>query len=160
MKTDACREFQDWLDRLPLSDLTDKMKQHLDVCGECRRQYALIAPVVKALSGVPLPEKLSEDSLKKFTIAAEQEALRRKSRKAALRMARSLLMGLPFVVAINWLWVRLGSTALTEFVSSDIAFVYSVVLLVGASLAAALIFGAIPLLWGHLQGHSPKEFQR
>jgi hypothetical protein len=56
-------------------------------------------------------------------------------------------MGLPFIIAIHWLWLDLGSTALAELLSPLIAQIFSILVIVTSSLAAASLFGAVPLLW-------------
>lgn len=156
--TNECREFREWLNRLPLREISGGLKRHLEVCGECRRKCEFITPVAAALSDLPGPTRLSEEHLKRFTAAAEKEAHRKANRKTVLRMVRSLLIGLPVVGAINWLWFNLGTWVLTDLVSPEIALIYSIMFFTAVSLTGALVFGSIPLLWGYLRRYYPKEF--
>lgn len=150
-----CLQFQDWLDSLPKRPISEEFKRHLDVCTYCLRQYDLIGPVIKSLREIPSPEKLKENQLKRYLEAAEREYTRCTNRKAAFHMTCNILLGLPFVVLINWLWIKLGTRVLSDLISPDIALVYLILFLVGSSFFLMLIFGGLPLLWGRLR--SPKS---
>jgi predicted anti-sigma-YlaC factor YlaD len=147
MKGKTCREFQEWLDCLPFCQPTEEMKQHLAACARCQRLFDSLAPLVQALSEIPTPVKLSDDKIKRLAAAAEKEALRVTDRRTGWHLARNILMGLPFIIAIHWLWLDLGSTALAELLSPLIAQIFSILVIVTSSLAAASLFGAVPLLW-------------
>lgn len=151
MKDKTCREFQEWLDCLPFSLPTEEMKQHLAACAECRKLFDSLAPLAQALSEIPSPVKLSEDKIKSLTVAAEKEALRVADRRTAWRLSRNILMGLPFIIAIHWLWLDLSSRVLAELLSPLIAQIFSILIIVTSSLAAALLFGAVLLLWTGLR---------
>lgn len=151
MKNKTCREFQDWLGRLPFNLPTEEMKQHLAACVECRRLFDSLAPIAQALSEIPSPAKLSEDKIKRLTVAAEKEALWVADRRTAWRLSRNILMGLPFIIAIHWLLLGLSSRILAELLSPVIAQIFSILIIVTSSLAAALLFGAVPLLWTGLR---------
>jgi len=151
MKGKTCREFQDWLDRLPICLPTEEMKQHLAACAKCRRLFDSLAPLAQALSEIPTPAKLSEDKIKRLAAAAEKEAPRVAQRRTAWHLARNILMGLPFIIVIHWLWLEVGSRVLAELLSPLIAQIFSILIIVTSSLAAALLLGAVPLLWTGLR---------
>ncbi len=151
MKEKNCPEFQAWLDRLPSSEPTEEMKQHFAACARCQKLFESLSPLVQALCEIPSPVKLSDDKIKKLTAVAEKEARRIADRKTAWELSRNIVMGLPFVMAIHWLWLGLGSKALAGILSPLIAQILTAVIIVVSSLAAALIFGAIPLLWATLR---------
>lgn len=154
MKGKTCREFQEWLGCLPFRQPTEEMKQHLAACPECRKLFDSLAPLVRALSEIPPPVKLSDEKIKGLAAAAEKEALRVTGRRTAWRLARNILTGLPFITAIHWLWLDLGSRALAGLLSPLIAQVFSILIIAASSLAAASLFGAVPLLWTGLRRNS------
>lgn len=157
MKEEMCREFQAWLDGLPLSPISPELEQHKDKCLECRRRYTLLSPVVKGLMETSPPKKLSEEKIKKFIIAAEIEHIRHSNRRSACKVGLHTLFGLPFVAAINWLWIKLGSSLLTNIFSPDIARVYLILSLAAVTLITSLTLGSIPILWGRLREQPAKE---
>jgi predicted anti-sigma-YlaC factor YlaD len=151
MKDKTCREFQEWLDRLPCSQPTAEMIRHFASCARCRKLYDSMAPLVQALSEVPSPAQLSDEKIKRLAAAAEKEALRVRDRRTAWNLARNILMALPFITAIHWLWLDMGSRVLAGLLSPLIAQVFSILVIITSSLAAALLFGAVPLLWTGLR---------
>ena len=157
MKTKNCLEFQKWLDDLPERSLGKDFKSHLKSCKDCCRQYDLLGRASEVLMEIPVPGKLNQAKINRFTAAAEAEVIKKEYRKTALKVGRNALIGLPFVLVINWLWITLGSSILTNLLSPDIARIYFIVFLVGTSLLSASIFGAIPILWGYLYKQASKE---
>jgi predicted anti-sigma-YlaC factor YlaD len=151
MKDQTCREFQEWLEGLPLSRPTAEMKRHFAACARCRKLYDSLAPLAQALSEVPSPAHLSAEKIRRFAAAAEKEALRVTDRRTAWNLARNILMALPFITVIHWLWLDLGSRALSELLSPLMAQIFSIMVIITSSLAAALLFGAVPLLWTGLR---------
>ena len=157
MKEEMCREFQAWLDNLPLSPISPELEQHRDGCPECCHRYAFLSPVIEALMEAPPSEKLSGEKIKKFVKAAEKEYTRHSNRRSALKVGLHTLFGLPFVVVINWLWIKLGSSLLTNIFSPDVARVYLILSLIAVTLITALTLGSIPILWGRLREQPSKE---
>lgn len=163
MNGKTCREFQAWLDGLPLSPISPspEWEQHMDDCSECRRRYSLLSPVIAALMESPAPqnenEKLSSIQLKKISFAAETEYTRILRRRSAVKVGLHTLMGLPFVAAFNWIWIKLGAMLLTHVFSPDVARVYLVISLAAVTLITSLTLGSIPLLWGRLREQPAQE---
>ena len=157
MKEEMCREFQAWLDGLPLNPISPELEQHRDECPECRRRYTLLSPLIEALMEAPPPKELSEETIKIFTTAAEKEYTRYSNRRSAFKVGLHTLIGLPFVAAINWLWIKLGSSLLTNIFSPDIARVYLILSLAAVTLITSLTLGSIPILWGRLREQPSKE---
>jgi predicted anti-sigma-YlaC factor YlaD len=163
MKGNTCREFQAWLDGLPLSPLSPspEWEQHMEECSECRRRYTQLSPVIAALMEAPAPqnehEKLSSTKLEKISSSAESEYARILRKRSAVKVGLHTLMGLPFVAACNWLWIKLGSTLLTNIFSPDVARVYLILSLAAVTLITSLTLGSIPILWGRLREQPVKE---
>lgn len=151
MKAKTCREFQEWLDCLPFSLPTEEMKQHLAACARCRKLFDSLAPLVRALSEIPTTATLSEDKIERLTAAAKKEALWVAEQRTAWRLSRNILMSLPIIIAIHWVWLGLGSRAVAELLSPVFAQIFSILVIITSSLAAASLFGAIPLLWTGLR---------
>lgn len=152
-----CSEFEGWLDRLPEEPMAEEWHRHLESCTDCRKRYEQIGPVVEALLAIPVDPELDEDKIDKMAHAAEREAARFSKKRSGLKLILNILMGLPFVLIINWLWFILGSRVLTETISHTAASVFTVVFLIGSSLILALILGTTPLLWGYYLRYSSKE---
>jgi predicted anti-sigma-YlaC factor YlaD len=148
MKREPCRKLLDWLEQFPVTEISKTLEDHLDTCPECRESHKILSPVVRTLSEIPPPEKLSDDTLAGFSAAAVKEKARLANRRTALRLVRNMLLGLPVAAGINLLWIKFGSLFLASTVSSRAALVYTIILAISASFAAALVFGSIPLLWG------------
>lgn len=157
MKEEMCREFQAWLDGLPLSPISPEWEQHKDECPECRKRYALLSPVIEALIETPASEKLSTAKIDKIISATEKEYTRSSNRRSACKVGLHTLFGLPFVAAINWLWIKMGSSLLTNIFSPDIARVYLILSLAAVTLITSLTLGSIPILWGRLREQPAKE---
>lgn len=151
MKGKTCREFQKWLDCLPSGPLAEGMKQHLCSCAQCRKLFDSLAPLVRALSEIPAPVKLNDEKIRRLAAAAEKEAHRVADRRTARHLVCNILIGLPFVIAIHWLWLGLGSRALAELLSPLLAQIFCVLVIITSSLAAASLLGAVPLLWAGLR---------
>jgi|GEM_PF-2330745 len=158
MKTKICPEFEAWLDRLPFVELTEKMKQHLATCRPCQELFDSLAPLAGALSEIPSPTRLSEEKMRNLIDAARKEALRLADRRTAWQLSRNVIMGLPFIAAVHWLWLNLSSRVVGELLSPLAGQVFTVLFLVTSSLAAGLLFGAIPLVWAGLR-ENPKRSQ-
>ncbi|MFC2156785.1 hypothetical protein ACFLT9_02995 [Acidobacteriota bacterium] len=157
MKMNMCSDFNGWLDRLPQEPLSDEWSQHLKSCTDCRERYEQIGPIVEALLDIPAETELDEHKINKMALAAAQEAARLFKRRSAVKLTLNIILGLPFVLVINWVWFTLGSRILTETVSHTAAAVFTVVFLIGSSLILALILGTTPLLWGYYLRFSSKE---
>jgi len=153
MKNTLCSEFLEYLDILPQEGLSDELKQHLDSCPDCRREYARIAPMLKSLLQVPSPAELSEKKLEQLTAAAIKDDIRRSNRRSGFRVMFNVIIALPIVLGINWLWLTMGSSFLTRFISPDVARVFVITFLMAATCIAALTFGLIPILWGFNRPH-------
>jgi len=158
MKGKVCQEFQEWLDCLPSGQLTDEVKQHLGVCPRCRKLFDSLAPLVQALSEMPAPVGLNDEKIRRLAAAAEKEARRVADRRTARHLACSILIGLPFVIAIHWLWLGLGSRALAELLSPILAQIFCILVIITSSLAAASLLGAVPLLWAGLRRIHERSF--
>jgi predicted anti-sigma-YlaC factor YlaD len=151
MKDKTCREFQEWLDCLPNSQPTEEMKQHFADCTRCRKLFDSLAPLVQALSEIPPPAKLSDEKIKRLAAVAKKEAFRAANRRTVWQLSRNITMALPFIIAVHWLWLDLGSRALAARLSPLIAQIFSILIILTSSLAAASLFGAVPLLWTGLR---------
>ncbi len=160
MKDKTCREFEEWLGRLPLSRPSEEMESHLASCPRCRKLFDSLAPLVHALSEIPSPVKLSEDKIKSLVTGAEKEALRMADRRTFWRLSLKILIGLPFIIFIHWIWLSLSSMVLAELLSPLIAQIFSTFIIITSSLVAALLLGAIPLLWTGLRRNLLKEICR
>jgi len=153
MKNTLCSEFLEYLDILSQEGLSDELKQHLDSCPDCRREYARIAPMLESLLQAPSPAKLSEKKLEQLTAAAIRDDIRRSNRRSGFRVMFNVIIALPIVLGVNWLWLTMGSSFLTRFISPDVARVFVITFLMAATCIAALVFGLIPILWGSNRPH-------
>ncbi|MDH7514102.1 MAG: hypothetical protein QHH14_14240 [Clostridiales bacterium] len=157
MKAKICPELEAWLDRLPLVEPSEEMKHHLATCRPCQELFDSLAPLATALSEIPSPARLSEEKMRNLVEAARKEALRLADRRTAWRLSRNILIGLPFIAAVHWLWLNLSSKVLAELLSPFAAQIFSVLFLVTSSLAAALLFAAIPFVWAVRRENPRKE---
>ena len=157
MKTAPCREYENWLERLPRRELSPAFQRHLEECEDCRRIFEELAPVIELLEAVAPPPALSEEKL---------EAMSRKARLAADRLAKKTiifrlslfsLLSLPVMVIVNWLGAKLGYEYIASHVSTLLAKTYLVAFLAVGAGISGLAYASLFLLAGKMRRKSQEE---
>ncbi len=157
MSDKICREFLDWLERLPRRELSLVFQQHLEVCEKCRKRFMQFEPVVNKLAMIKSPTELSESRLRDLAKIAQEAASRKENRCLAFRLSLISLLCFPLIISVNWLWASLGFNLLSSHVSRILAYVFLGTFIGSAAGMLGLLYGSIPLLAGKIRKQSGKE---
>ncbi len=157
MTMKSCREFEQWLERLPREDLSPAMERHVMECEYCREQLKLIGPVVSSLKGLSPPHQLNSEVMNRMVIATRREMNHQQGRWMATKLSVVSLLCLPIIIGINWLWVEIGYRLLNEYTSPVLAQIYLILSVSTALTLSGLAYGSIPLLAGWIRKENFKE---
>lgn len=157
MSDKMCREFLDWLERLPRRELSPAFQRHLEVCENCRKQFSQFDPIISKLESAKSPKELSANKLDELTEVAQHAASQRENRRLAFRLSLISLLCLPLIISVNWLWASLGFNLLASHVSRIFAYVFLGTFIGSAAGMSGLLYGSIPLLAGKIRKQPGKE---
>ncbi|MBN1550562.1 hypothetical protein JW979_03795, partial [bacterium] len=121
-----CSEFDEWLERLPRTELTDDFKTHLENCDACRTRYRMLDDVADKLRALQDVHVLDSNVLNRIEKIVQEEYIQKRNRKVTFRLSVLGIASLPFVIAVNLLWALLGFYFLENTLSETLAFVYLV----------------------------------
>jgi len=157
MKTARCREYEDWLERLPRREFSPSFRRHLDKCERCRKMVEDLNPVIGALEAAPPPPALSETKLGVMTRAARLAADRLAKRVLIFRLCLMSLLSLPVVILVNWLGASLGYNYFADHVSPFLAKTYLVTFVAVGAGISGLAYAFLFLMAGKMRGRKPGE---
>jgi len=157
MKTKMCREFENWLERLPRQELSPAFRQHLEVCEQCSCMYQQLNPVAEALAAVGAPAKLSEKKLEKLAEIAKRETQQHKKHLLVFKLCILSIFSLPFIVIGSWLIASFGYNLLATNVSLILAKTFLITFIVAAVVISGVMYGSIQLLAGWIWTQKSKE---
>lgn len=158
MKSRFCREFDDWLERLPRTELSPVFKKHLEECDRCRGLFERLAGVTDALASaaVPLPA-FSPAKLDVLARTALRESARLNKRRLVLKISLAGLLSLPLAVLINWLGASWSYNFLAIHVSPFLAKIFFVTFVITAVAFSGLAFATLFLMAGKIRGRGHEE---
>jgi predicted anti-sigma-YlaC factor YlaD len=158
MKSPFCREFDDWLERLPRTELSPAFKKHLEECDLCRDLFERLAGVTDALASaaVSLPA-FSPAKLDVLARTALRESARLDKGRLVLKISLAGLLSLPLAVLINWLGASLSYNFLAAHVSPLLAKAFFVTLIATAVAFSGLAFASLFLMAGKIRGRKHEE---
>jgi len=157
MKHNECHAFQEWLERLPRTELSPAFRRHLEQCPDCARSYGELGPLVEKLSEFDRFEPLSAAFISTIASRTVASHCREQARRTVTRLVLVSLLSLPFLVLINGFWAYCGYFLFETYVSPLSAQIYLVLFLVISTLASSIAYGLIPLMAGWLNARVPEE---
>jgi hypothetical protein len=159
MKPKSCKEFLQWLERLPRTELSPSFSKHLNECESCRREWESLNELSESLLSIPNPIPLDKQVIQDIVMASNDAVCRRLNHILAWRLGVLSLFCLPLVIAINCLWAFLGYSLLMQYASPLWANSFLIFFTLTATCLTGVSYGAIPLLAGWLGGQSREEVQ-
>ena len=152
-----CKEFSEWLSRLPREDISPIFNEHIDQCPLCKELYLKHLPVIQKLNRAAGTPEITEETLLRLTEKAKSESLRLQNRKLAWQLSGLSVLCLPLVIVINVFWGAAGYYLLTSYTTQLIADIYIGLYGISVICLSSLSFSFVPLLAGWLRGKNMEE---
>ncbi|MBN2381929.1 hypothetical protein JXQ70_03515 [bacterium] len=157
MKNKDCHIFQQWLERMPRTELSPAFKRHLEQCPDCAHSYGELAPLVEHLTQAARLDPLSAGDIAALSGRVIGSYERRRDRWIMSRLALVGLACLPLLIVINGLWGYVGYSLFQTYVSPLSARIYLVLFLMISTFISSLSYGLLPIMAGWRSRPVPKE---
>lgn len=143
-----CPQYDAWLERLPRTQISPELSDHLEECRECRKKIAAIIDTARSIGTGCCEPELTDHYIDALTRRTLEEGRRLRSRTLYLRLFLVSILSFPVVVLINSFWGFLGFQLLETAFSERIAQTYIIFFALGSIFVSGLTFGSLPILTG------------
>ncbi len=160
MKKDICREYSNWLERLPRREPSPSFRDHMSDCADCRREYDNLDPIVERLLNISDPGDLSSAHLVNLTTIARSALINTENRKIAAGISTLSFLLLPLVLAVNIAWGYAGYELFAWLISPWAGTTFLLVFTSMAATILSVMYTGIPILAGWIRGPVLEDIYR
>lgn len=141
-----CEEIESALIKSILDNRdSDEVKNHLAQCKSCNKFRDDIVKIFGHLNSLTVPE-LSEDFDRSLINEIMQTREKTKSSKIFSLTALIVILSLPFMLIINYLWYSLELSILSKFMGGNLLNFILYLTLLQLSIIFTFTYGSIPIM--------------